>query len=297
MLKKIIRKFSPNPLDKIIKNAQKNGDKRFLLFWNRGLGDIALGLYALVLKIKESIPDSEITFLIRKDLAQGFSLLEGVKVIVAPDWKRGERYCAEAEVKRLSLDRKQFDTIIEWPDPTYWVKWQLGNVVPKLYWKKEFERSVDDIGLEKKQKYIACQPLCETDYGLWRNLPHSSWQALFIKLAERGEKVILLGKEPTLQFEGDNIIDLRGKTDLYTLLSLLQKKIKCLIVPDSGILSMTYYLYRSFPIKIISLWADPNHGILKQNIFSPNPELIHIPLIEEKKDLSILDINKILFYL
>jgi len=297
MLKKIIRKFSPNPLDQIIKKAQKNRDKRFLLFWNRGLGDIALGLYAMVQKIKESIPDSEITFLIRKDLAQGFSFLEGVKVIRAPDWKRGERYCGQAEIKRLGLDRKKYDIVIEWPDPTYWVKWQLGNVVPKLYWKKEFERPLDEMGLEKKQKYIACQPLCETNYGLWRNLPPASWKLLFSRLAEKKEGVILLGKEPTPKFEGDNIIDLRGKTDLYTLLSLLQKKIKCLIVPDSGILSMTYYLYRSFPIKVISLWADPNHGVLKQNIFSPNPELIHIPLVEEKKDLSALDINKILCHL
>ena len=32
-----------------------------MLFWNRGLGDIALGLYAIVHRIRESIPDAKIT--------------------------------------------------------------------------------------------------------------------------------------------------------------------------------------------------------------------------------------------
>jgi len=44
MFKKIFKIFKKNPLDKIIKDAKKNNKKRFLLAWNRALGDIPLGL-------------------------------------------------------------------------------------------------------------------------------------------------------------------------------------------------------------------------------------------------------------
>ena len=63
-----------------------------MLAWNRGLGDIALGLYAIVHRIKKMIPDARITFATRGDLLQGFSLLKGVNVIEIPDWKRGEKF-------------------------------------------------------------------------------------------------------------------------------------------------------------------------------------------------------------
>ena len=65
MLKKLIRKFGPNPLDRILEKAKQKNHKTFLIYWNRGLGDIALGLYAIVHRIRETIPDAEITFLTR----------------------------------------------------------------------------------------------------------------------------------------------------------------------------------------------------------------------------------------
>src|SRR3990167_6534736 len=88
MFKKIFKIFKKNPLDKIIKDAKKNNKKRFLLAWNRALGDIPLGLYSVVLKIKENITDAEITFLIREDLKDGFKLLEGINFITVNFWKR-----------------------------------------------------------------------------------------------------------------------------------------------------------------------------------------------------------------
>ena len=88
-----------NPLDRIIKKARVRDQKRFLLFWNRGLGDIALGLYAIVHRIRESIPNAEITFLTRPNLYDGFVLLGGVNIIVAPDLKRSNW----AEIPKSSM--------------------------------------------------------------------------------------------------------------------------------------------------------------------------------------------------
>jgi UDP-N-acetylglucosamine/UDP-N-acetylgalactosamine diphosphorylase len=57
---------------------------------------------------------------------------------------------------------------------------------------------------------------------------------------------------------------------------------------------MIYYLDEAFPIRLITLWADPNHGILKQNVPSPNPKLIHSPLIGKKRDLSTVSVNQVM---
>src|SRR6185295_85660 len=84
------------------------------------------------------------------------------------------------------------------------------------------------------------------------------------------------------------------KTTLFQLLSIVKNRCKAAILPDSGILSMIYYLDTAFPIQIVSLWADPDHGILKQGVPSPNPELKHFPLIGENRDLSSLSMQKVL---
>ena len=67
-----------------------------------------------------------------------------------------------------------------------------------------------------------------------------------------------------------------------------------LILPDSGILSMVYYLNTNFKIDVISLWAFKEHGILKQNVKSPNTLLNHFPIISKENDLSKLDTSQLI---
>src|SRR5947209_7239916 len=103
IFRRIWRKYAPNPLDKILRKAGSRGQKKFLITWNRGLGDIALGLFALVYRIREYIPDAQITFLTRTDLYEGFSLLQDVKVFACPTWKRGVVFDLEATLQELGL--------------------------------------------------------------------------------------------------------------------------------------------------------------------------------------------------
>lgn len=281
MLKKILSKFGPNPLDARLEKAKRRGEKTFLLFWNRGLGDIALGLYAIVHRIREYVPDAKITFLTRPNLEDGFTLLGGVEVIVLPNLKRGDK------VKLDDLiDTSKYDVVFENPDPTKWVAWQRGKLTPVLHWQEKWDALCEEYDLDPSGKYVGAHVQTETNYAQWRNWPIDSWNELFEKITADGKKVLLFGYENEPVFEMDGVIDLRGKTPLFPLLSVIKNRCEALIVPDSGISSMVYYLGESFPIKHISLWAETDMGILKQNVESPNKELKHIPLKGKDKNIQ-----------
>jgi UDP-N-acetylglucosamine/UDP-N-acetylgalactosamine diphosphorylase len=285
MFRTLARVFLPNRFDWMLKRTARKGGKKILLGWNRGLGDIALGLYAMVQRIREIIPDAEITFVIRENLKDGFSMLEGVKTIIAPDWKRGTPARIDESLK------KGFDLVIEKPSPTDWVRWQRGKVVPRLKWNREHDDLHEKFHLDGM--YVGVQVSAETNYGLWRNWPLEKWQELFNRLEKMGVKVLLFGFGNEPQFPNSNIVDLRGKTTLFELLSIIKKRVFALVLPDSGVSSMTYYLDESFPIRLVTLWADPNHGILKQQVPSPNPQLVHCPLIGENRDLSTVSVDAV----
>jgi UDP-N-acetylglucosamine/UDP-N-acetylgalactosamine diphosphorylase len=90
------------------------------------------------------------------------------------------------------------------------------------------------------------------------------------------------------------VIDLRGQTTLAEMLTLIKQYCSWLVVPDSGVLSLTYFLDCAFPLKIVSLWADPRQGILKQNVASPNPHLGHTPLIAPHGELSQVAVDQVM---
>ncbi len=296
MIKRAWRKWGPNPFERILKRAARKQQRRVLIAWNRGLGDVALGLYALVFRIRELIPDAEITFVTRPDLKEGFALLKEVEVLTTPTWKRGAAYNIKATLADLGKDFSTYDLILEKPDPTHWVRWQLGTLTPQLLWQKEWDTLWQNFPLRDAAVYIALQPQTETgsNYGYEKNWPLTYWKELIARLSvKEGVRVILFGREQTLDFPENNVIDLRGKTSLLEMLSIIKNRCKHLIVPDSGVLSLTYFLDADFPLEITSLWADPKQGVLKQNVPSPNTQLVHRPLIAEDGDLRRLTLSQV----
>lgn len=281
MIKKLIRKFGPNPLDSILRKAVKNEHKTFLVFWNRGLGDIPLGLYAIIHRIKAYIPDAKITFVTRENLQDGFTLLSEGDAIVIDSLKRGESF-----EKISSFPVEGYDVVLENPNPTQWVSWQHGHLIPRLKWQGQWDELWKKYDLDPNTQYVGAHVQTETNYANWRNWPVESWTSLFEKIVKSGKKVLLFGFEQDPKYEIEGVIDLRGKTPLFHLLSIVKNRCSALIVPDSGVSSMVYYLDEDFPIKHISLWADPYMGILKQNVASPNPSLEHIPLIGKEKNIA-----------
>jgi ADP-heptose:LPS heptosyltransferase len=292
IIKQFWRKYGVNPLDSLLKRAQKNGHSRFLICWNRGLGDIPLGLYALTYQIRQYISSAQVTFVTRGDLAYGFELLEGVEAIADPHWQRGVPFNLDKTLLNTGLCRTDFDMILESPDPTHWLLWQLGKLVPKLRWKSEWDPLCERFPLDPDKRYVGVHVQTETNYSYEKNWPADYWREFFKKAhIEQGVGIILFGFAANPPFEGEGIVDLRGKTSLFEMLSIIKNRCRYLLVPDSGVLSITYYINASFPIDIVSLWADPKQGVLKQNVPSPNPLLRHRPLIAKDKDLRTVSVN------
>ncbi len=270
-----------NPLDELLKKAKQNKQSKFLIVWNRGLGDIALGLYGLNLRIRMFIPQAEITYLTREDLKEGFKLLPRTHVVVDPIMKRGTSVDLKESLNRAGKNQKDFDVIIEEADPTRWLKWQLGRVVPKLSYQEEWDALAQRYPLEGKE-YIGVHIDTETGqyYRYQKNWPKESWMKLFEK--ER-RPFIVFGNQKQGSFPFPHVVDLRGDTSLPEMLSIIKNHCRFLVVPDSGVLSIVYYVRSHFPIDIISLWADPNQGVLKHGVRSPNRLLTHVPLIKKGK--------------
>jgi ADP-heptose:LPS heptosyltransferase len=263
----------------IVQRALKK--KKFLILWNRGLGDIALGLYGLNQRIRDIIPDAQITYITREDLKEGFELLPNCTLIVDPSMQRGVPY------KIDTLLSSQYDVVIKKANPTDWLRDQIGRVVPKL----KFTSSKQN---EFREMTVGIHVQTETGqyYGYNKNWPVAAFFSCIEALNEKGIVPILFGLYQNNDFEGLQVRDLRGKTTLLETLSVITNDCHTLLVPDSGILSLTYYLDHSFPIHLVSIWSDPNQGVLKQKVPSPNPRLKHTVLIE--KDLNQLKIEHVL---
>jgi ADP-heptose:LPS heptosyltransferase len=292
MIKNLWRKFGINPFDRLLKKAKAAQHHRFLICWNRGLGDIPLGLYALTHRIRRFIPDAKVTFVTRSDLADGFKMLDGVSTLVDPQWKRGVPFDLEKTLAKEGLSSSDFDVVLEHPDPTRWLMWQLGELTPRLSWKTEWDALHERFTFDPIRPYLGAHVQTETNYTYEKNWPVDHWKELFHRaVCEQGIGIILFGFAPNPIFDGEGIVDLRGKTSLFEMLSIIKNRCRFLLVPDSGVLSITYYLDAAFPLNIVSLWSDPRQGVLKQRVASPNSLLRHTPLIAKNKDLRTVDVQ------
>ncbi|MBN2479965.1 MAG: UTP--glucose-1-phosphate uridylyltransferase [Parachlamydiales bacterium] len=292
-MKKVFKtKIFKNPLDKIIIKAKKQNKTRFLLLWNRGLGDIALYLHAVVYRIREFIPNSEITFLTRQNLKEGFELLDNVRIIVAPFINRYVPVDVQNSLKLMNIDPDNFDVIIDNLDPNNWVKWQIGKLTPKLNWKSEYDDLSNNFNFPKDKILVAVSPTIETNHSFFRSWPDENFQKLF-KNAHKDICFVLLGCDIKPNYLYENVLDLRGKTTFLEVLSIIKNRCQYLISLDSGIQSMFFYINQDFPIKLISLWKTKDLGILKLKVSSPNKKLRHCPLINEN-GLQYLEVEEVI---
>lgn len=297
MITDLFRRLSgENEFDRLLRKAAKDGRKKFLIMWNRGLGDIALGLYALTERIKSFVPDAELSFIARKELEDALGLLGEVRVISVPWWGRGEKTDFDGTLGRLGIKRTDYDVILEKTDPTKWLSWQIGTLTPRLRWRSDYDGLWKRFGLKEGASYIGVHVNSETQqfYNYRKDWPAGHWRLLFERLSGRPDtNIILFGLNSTDPFDFPSVTDLRGKTSLLEMLSIIKNRCAILVAPDSGVLSITYYLDVYFPITVISLWGDPGQGILKQAVASPNKGFRHFPLKGTDKDVARISVDEV----
>lgn len=296
MFEKLLKILGCNSLDRLAIRWQKEKRKKILILWNRGLGDIPLWLYGLTLQIKCIIDDCQITFLTREELKEPFMMLEGVRILTSNTIKRGQNVDVSFELSKLNLTLSDFDLFLEKIEPKKWLKWQRGAVTPKLRAPSFLPNLLDKFDLPSEPS-IGIHVSSETSkfYTKERNWPTESFLSLFEKISKQlSIKIILFGNQKNEEFQLENVIDLRGKTTYFEMLSIIKHKCFSLIAPDSGVLCSIYYLDLDFPIHIISLWGNPDQGVLRQKVKSPNKQLVHIPLIGKNKEVKNIEVDQII---
>lgn len=280
-LRTLFRACSPNPFKRKLKKSQKHA--RLLFFWNRGLGDIALELYPLIMMIRHFRHDASITIITREDLFEGFSLLdESVNILVSKQLKRKQHEPYQDILTELSLDPLDFDQIYTNPDPAYWAKKYKKNLICKLTWQDRFYKPYPLM----TEKPLALLHLhSETVYGFEKNLPKQMWDLIIQDLKKKGYYTLALGfTKESGHFDVD--LDLRCKTSLHEVMSLMLQSEGLFIGPDSGLLNMLYYLDVQKSMHLISYWANQKVGILRQKTQSPNEFLVHTVLKAPKANLE-----------
>ncbi len=274
--------------DRILRDAAREGRHRFVFAWNRGLGDIALGLVPLFLRIRASDPRARIEVVTREDLVQPFELARVDAIHAVPGLARGTPVDVAAYGDRDTV-------VLADPDPTRWLDGRRTDHPPRLAWRAEWNPLADSLvadapGVVTVGAHVASETA--QYYGYVKDWPAEAFRALFARFPD-GVRFVLFGNEAREPFPAPNVVDLRGRTSFLELLSVVRNRCRVLIAPDSGVLTAAYYLEDAFDLDLVSLWSDPRQGILKQGCPSPNPRLRHVALQGEGEDVRNIDVGTV----
>lgn len=285
------------PFDRALASAAASGVDEFVFGWNRGLGDIALGLVPLFARIRAARPAARILVFTRADLAQGFALTSCDAIHVVPGLARGTAVDIARAAAACGVHVAADAIVFADPDPTRWLDGRRQEHPPVLHWNPQWDsRAVSIPCHDASGIVIGAHVSSETAryYGYVKDWPADAWRALFARFpGGSGVRWVLFGHDGDQPFAQDNITDLRGRTDLLALLATLRTRCRLLVAPDSGILTLAYYLDGTAPLDVISLWSDPRQGILKQGCPSPNPGLTHVDLRgrnDDVRDIAVGDV-------
>jgi ADP-heptose:LPS heptosyltransferase len=288
-LRRLGDRLGREPYERALARGARAHASRIAFFWNRGLGDIALGLVPMFARAAERLPGVAIEVVTRADLAEPFRLTDARAIHVVPGLERGEPIGADTACARLASDPRRGAIAIDAPDPTRWLAVARHPSPPRFRWSADYDalasrHAVPDDG----RPLIAVHASTETaqHYRYVKDWPHEAWRALFADVGRRHDaRFMLLGHQRTPGLDAPNVIDLRGRTGFLEMLALVRARCTALVAPDGGVLNAVYLLDAPFPITVVSLWSDPAQGLLKRRTPSPNPRLVHVPLVGASQDV------------
>lgn len=282
-LRSIADRFGGEPYERALADGVRRQYTRVVFYWNRGLGDIALGLVPMFARAAARLPHARLEVVTRAELAEPFRLTAARAIHVVPGLERAERISAATACARLPADPRQGALAIDAPDPTRWLAIARHPAPPRFHWSAEFDAlAAPLVDRGDPRPWIAVHASTETaqHYGYVKDWPADAWRALFDAAARRHDvRFVLLGHARAPALDGPNVVDLRGRTGFLQMLALVRTRCCALIAPDGGILNAVYFLDAVFPLTVVSLWSDPRQGLLKRHVPSPNPRLVHVPLV------------------
>jgi len=212
--------------------------------WNRGLGDIALGLTPLFARIRAQDERSRIVVFTRADLAEAFALTEADEVHAVPGLARGESADALTAAVRAGVVVSPSATVFPNPDPTRWLRSRDAEFPPRLHWNPAWNAMADRVvPAERGRITIGAHVNSETGqfYRYVKDWPADHWRALMRRFSDaRGVRWLLFGQAAASEFAQSNVVDLRGRTSLLELLATVRTRCDVLVAPDSGILTAVY---------------------------------------------------------
>ena len=282
-------RLGAEPFERALARGARAKRDRVVFYWNRGLGDIALGLVPMFARAKARLPGAAIEVVTRADLAEPFRLTDASAIHVVPGLGRGEPIGAATACARLAADPRAGALAIDAPDPTRWLAVARASAPPRFRWSAEFDAlAAPFVSRDDDRPWIAVHASTETarHYRYVKDWPDEHWRALFDAMAARRDaRFVLVGFARKPPFDAPNVVDLRGRTRFLEMLALVRTRCSALVAPDGGVLNAVYFLDASFPITVVSLWSDPRQGLLKSRAPSPNPHLVHVPLVGERDDV------------
>jgi ADP-heptose:LPS heptosyltransferase len=283
--------------DRAMRRAERSGCHRFLFGWNRGLGDVGLGLTPYFARIRQAFDNASIDVITREDLAPVFELAGADAIHVVPGLKRGAAFEVAAEARRLGLDPQGYAGVFGNADLRRWEQSARETVAPKLHWPARLDGlATRFVELEAPGPWIGVHVQSETEkfYRYVKDWPVQRWPQLFAAVqAKVPAKFVLLGVAAGGRLAGPGVVDLRGRTTLLEALSLVRTRFQVLVAPDSGILSLVYLLDMQKDLGVVSLWADPRQGILKLAQPSPNARLRHHPLLGRNEEVGNISVEEV----
>lgn len=289
-LRAIGDRLAGDPFERALARGARERRKRIVFYWNRGLGDIALGLVPMFARAAERLPHASIEVVTRADLEEPFRLTAASRIHVVPGLERAERIGAETACARLPSDPREGALAIDAPDPTRWLAAAGGRASPPRFrWDPAHDALAARFdGGGDSPPWIAVHASTETagHYRYVKDWPADAWRELFRQTARRHDvRFVLLGFAADPAFDEPNVIDLRGRTRFLEMLAVVRNRCVALVAPDGGVLNAVYFLDADFPITVVSLWSDPRQGLLKARAPSPNPRLVHAPLVGAGEDV------------
>jgi ADP-heptose:LPS heptosyltransferase len=283
--------------DRALRAARTDPHHVFVFGWNRGLGDIALGLLPLFARIRAECPGSRIVVFTRPELEEAFMLAGADALHVVGSLQRGVTIDVEAAARSVGIVPGRHLTMFADPDPTRWLEGRRREHPPVLHWRSRWNAKASDLfSPPERAIVIGAHVDSETAryYGYVKDWPAASWRELMHRFPpDSNVHWVLFGHAATAEFDVPNATDLRGRTTFLEMLAVIRTRCRVLVAPDSGVLTAAYYLDQDFPLDIVSLWSDPRQGILKQACASPNPSLHHVALQGPGEDVRNLAVDDV----